>query len=744
MNISTKRLLNHLLLVGACSLSTQALASIPYVDHHIKVKQPDGTTLELVLNGTTHYADQRTLDGYPVIYDKTQKGYTFAKLSKDAQRFVSSGILVNEANKRLVTDLAKSIDIPKNAKRRIGLFNKQKINAADKKIDDGKSTSFLTDPTDLSGNVKGLTVLIQFPDQTGSIAKTDVENYANQLGYTGYGNAQSIRGYFRSVSGDKLDYTQSVVGYYTAKRDKSYYTDPNVGYGTRAQELIREALDWLENTQGYDFSTLSTNSGGKVLGLNVFYTGESDGGWAKGLWPHQGSLSRSWCADGVCLSGYQITNMSNALSIGTFIHESGHLIANWPDLYDYDGSSNGSAATHCVMGYGILGGNRPQKPVPPNGYFRHLAGWESVTELNPAVNTNAPTGTISHQANSNTLYRWSNPAKAGEAFYVETRTKTGQSEHMPDEGLVVWHIDKDGSNNDEWHPYVQMEHADGARQPENSQNRGDEYDMFDASYQNSFGYSQPNALASKGTNSRWWSGTDSGFELSNISAVSGNMTFAVGSSGPTDPTDPGTVELDDNVVTDVANANKGESRYFTFEVPQGLDSVLFSLNGSNGDADLYVKKGAKATETDNDCKSTSSNSKESCTLNAGAGIYHATVYAYSGFNGLTIKAEAFSQGGNAGDRYSGNLSGAGQSDIQPDGSWFQYGGGSLQGVLEGPANADFDLKLEKWQNGAWAEVAKSESSSSNEQINYEAASGYYRFIISSYSGSGDYTFDLYK
>lgn len=738
----SNRQLKTLLFAGACALSSQALASLPYVDHHYTVKQPDGSTLELVLNGTTHYADQRTVDGYPVIYDAKVKGYTFAKLAKNGQRFVSSGILVNQANRRLAKNFSKDIDIPQSAKRRIGQYNAQKLKGSDKHGKNNTGVRNSIDATNLSGNVKGLTILIQFPDQAGTIGKSEVENYANQIGYRGYGNAQSIRGYFRTVSGGKLDYTNTVVGYYTARNNKSYYTDPNAGFGTRAQELIREALNWLNNQQGFDFSSLSTDSSGKVLGLNVFYTGEPDTGWSKGLWPHQGSLSQSWCADGVCASGYQITNMSDALSIGTFIHESGHLIANWPDLYDYDGSSDGSVATHGVMGYGILGGERPQKPVPPNGYFRHLAGWESVTELNPAVNANAPSGTLSHQANSNTLYRWSNPNKAGEAFYVETRTKTGQNEHMPDEGLVVWHVDKaDGSNNTEWHPYVQMEHADGARQPEKSENRGDEYDMYDAGYQNSFGHSQPNALASKGTNSRWWDGSDSGFELSNISAVSSNMTFVVGNSNPTDP---GVVVLSEGVTTNVTDSNKGQSRYFTFEVPQGADSVSFTLAGNNGDADLYVKKGAQASENDNHCKSTSANSNESCILNSGAGVYHATVFAYSGFNGLTIKAESFNDAGSGGEHYTGNLTGAGDSDIHPDGSWFQYTGGSLRGVLKGPANADFDLKLEQWKNGGWSEVAKSETNTANEEINFNAGDGYYRFNIYSYSGSGDYTFEIYK
>lgn len=156
---------------------------------------------------------------------------------------------------------------------------------------------------------------------------------------------------------------------------------------------------------------------------------------------------------------------------------------------------------------------------------------------------------------------------------------------MPGQGLIVWHVDPNGSNNNEWYPYVQMEHADGNRDPEKNTNLGDTYDMYHASGQDTLGDTQPNALSSRGTNSRWWSGADSGLELTNISAISSRMTFDIGGEG---------------------NSNQ--------------------------------------------------------------------------------------------ENYSGYLSGKGVSHIIPNGSWFQYDGGTLYGVLTGPGNADFDLSLEKWQN----------------------------------------------
>ncbi|TQV89334.1 M12 family metallopeptidase [Aliikangiella coralliicola] len=112
-------------------------------------------------------------------------------------------------------------------------------------------------------------------------------------------------------------------------------------------------------------------------------------------------------------------------------------------------------------------------------------------------------------------------------------------------------------------------------------------------------------------------------------------------------------------------------------------------------------------------------------------------------SGGDIAAAAAIYGGNGGggETYTGSLSGTNDSDVQPNGNWFQYGGGTLRATLSGPSNADFDLKLYRW-NGSWVEVAKSESPTSNESINYNASSGYYYFKVYSYSGSGSYTFTL--
>lgn len=636
------------LLAGTASLWVNpAQAAIPYNNQPFQFRQPGGTTLTIYLSGNSLFAEQRLGDGRLVVYDAQLKGYAYGRVSADGKTIESTGQLASPPAKKAV-DQAQSGSMTSGAGMEPGLssaakavlvkeaqqqlFGQQSEASAahlhDEPADDAAVLATDVSTSALPSTVKGLTVIIQFPDQAGTISKAQVESFLNDLNYSGFGNAQSVRGYFRTVSAGKLDYQNSVTRYYTAKKNKAYYTDNSLSASVRSMELISEALNWLEKTEGFDFSTLTTNSNKQILGLNFFYAGEADSAWSKGLWPHMGGLSPKFCADGVCTSRYQITNMGSNMAIGTFVHESGHLLFGWPDLYDYDGSSEGSVAAFCLMGYGAIGAQNKFKPTPPVGVLRHLAGWDSVIELNPKLNSQAPSGSLSHTSESHQLYRWSNPANTAEAFYLEAIHQSGQQQYQPDQGLAVWHVDPSGDNSNEWKPYIQMEHADGNRDPENKRNRSDATDLYDGNSTAEFNRNFPNALTSKGTNSLWWNGSDSGFALTQISSPAPTISFQL------------------------VAASTGET-------------------------------------------------------------------------------------------YSGTLARGAQA-IVPNNSYFQYGGGSIRLTLTGPATANFDLYLQRWNGSGWATVAQSTSGTAKESLSYAANSGYYRALVKAVSGSGNYTLKLEK
>ncbi|GAA3007358.1 S1 family peptidase [Streptosporangium longisporum] len=81
----------------------------------------------------------------------------------------------------------------------------------------------------------------------------------------------------------------------------------------------------------------------------------------------------------------------------------------------------------------------------------------------------------------------------------------------------------------------------------------------------------------------------------------------------------------------------------------------------------------------------------------------------------------------------------GQSALQPRGVYYRARQGGLHsGCLNGPAGADFDLELLRWNGSAWRVVASSDGPGPNKKIAYTGTPGRYRFRVTATAGSGPY------
>lgn len=192
------------------------------------------------------------------------------------------------------------------------------------------------------------------------------------------------------------------------------------------------------------------------------------------------------------------------------------------------------------------------------------------------------------------------------------------------------------------------------------------------------------------------------------------------------------------------SGSTGSWRHYVITVPSGQTKLEIIQSGGTGDADLYVNFGSSPTTSDWDYRPYKSGNNETVTVtNPSAGNWYIGIYAYSTYSGVSLKATyTGSSGGGScsGTQYSGSLSGAGKSQYQPNGSYYYSSkSGSHTAQLAGPASADFDLFLQKWNGSSWATVARSEGATSTESISYSGTSGYYRWRVYSYSGSGSYT-----
>jgi hypothetical protein len=220
------------------------------------------------------------------------------------------------------------------------------------------------------------------------------------------------------------------------------------------------------------------------------------------------------------LYDYQFTDMGSELTLGTFCHENGHMVCDFPDLYDYGFESRG-AGSYSLMAYGGSGKN----PAQVDAYLKHAAGWSTkVTEITPAM-------IASVQAAKNDFYVF--VRDPSEYFIVENRQQAGRDALLPDSGLAIWHVDTTGTNNNEQmtpalHYECSIEQGDGRFDLERNVNAGDGADLFASPQASRF-------AADTTPNSHWWSGAASGLTIEQISAPGAVMTFRTPGARPATP-----------------------------------------------------------------------------------------------------------------------------------------------------------------------------------------------------------------
>ncbi len=493
-------------LLAVSFLVTTAQAD-PVAGKTFNVQQPDGTPVDVRVWGDEFYTVVESMGGYTLVRDPATQEICYAVLSADATELLSTGVRAGESPPaRLMLD--KHIRITPEATRaavRAARARFARPGGSPDGLPAGQRGSWPD-----HGNVRGITLLIDFVDQGPSILPTNVEKYCNQVGYTGYGNNGSIRDYFYDVSDGNLTYTNYVPAtYYRAQHPKTWYEETDTPGENRPLVLVLEALVDLD-ASGFDFSQYDSNTDGIIDAVNVFYAGPVNNAWGEGLWPHAGWVS--FQADGVETNRYQITNMGTSLRLRTFCHENGHMLLGWNDLYDYDFDSTG-VGRFCLMSYGASDTN-PQEPC---AYMKALSGWSTVHVLTtPQVGLAVP-------SDANITYKFPHPTAANEYYMIENRQWADRDAALPGAGLAIWHVDEFGNNDHneqtpEWHFECTLVQADGRWDLENDSNYGDATDLWYApNYTTCTPYTDPNT--------NWWSGDASNLIVENVSDLATIMTF---------------------------------------------------------------------------------------------------------------------------------------------------------------------------------------------------------------------------
>jgi M6 family metalloprotease-like protein len=483
---------------------------------------PDGAEIRVRGWGDQYSAVFETLDGFTVVEDPDTGYFHIATLSEDKNSLVPTDQRAATANtqelslpRHIRTTREATREEARRARDEVGEQPRWEERRAQRRARrrESREPGPEAEPPQSGtvGDYVGLCVLIRFPDVPDTISQREVDNFCNQPGYSNNNNNGSVHDYFLDNSRGTLRYTNIVTAYYTSQHDRAYYTDRAIPYGRRARELIVEALKNLRD-QGFDFSRLTVDDEGFIRALNVFYVDTRVNNWREGLWPHQGGLSPDFVvAGGKRFRDYQITDMGKQLKLRTFCHENGHLICDFPDLYDYDHDSNGVGG-FCLMCKSPSDVN----PVQVCAYLKAEAGWAAqLTTITPGMSA-----TISAESNDFFIYRKDDK----EYFIIENRQQAGRDKALPDAGLAIWHVDENIRRNNfqqmtpTEHYECSLEQADNRFDLEHQANQGDSDDLFGAPTATVFG-------DMSGPDSKWWDGTASGLEIEQISASGTSMTF---------------------------------------------------------------------------------------------------------------------------------------------------------------------------------------------------------------------------
>jgi M6 family metalloprotease-like protein len=511
-----------------------ALIAAPHNGEVFELRQPDGSLVPARVFGDEFYQDVEGIDGFTLVRD-ADGWICYAEVSADGSEYVSTGVRYTGTSRapasRKGVRISGGSALRKHGKNREALGYEELIaprppssplSFMPKKLD-GESPA----PAAAVRKVVGITLLIEFPDQKSNISQAAMDDFCNRAGgVNGTAASGSVHDYFYDVSNGLLEYTNLVTPFVTVDSNKAYY-DRGTNY-QYVPQLLTSALNKLK-ASGFDISTATTeaaasgaNRGRQVaVALNIFYAGSPTAGWANGIWPHSGTMTgQSASINGIYFASYQLSNLgtgNNPPNIGTFVHENGHMLMKWPDLYSYESPAHSNG----VGDWCVMNSNSGSNPQQPNPYLRDLAGWIDITPI-----TDATSGVFEMASNSYMAFKYAQNSK--ESYYIEARRRTAAAVNsrnaaIPGSGLAIWHIHADGKNTtpEKGFPLIALVQADGLYELENKVNGGNAGDLFRARHNASFNKATAPAAV-------YHDGVLSNIDISEVSDSGAAMSFRVG------------------------------------------------------------------------------------------------------------------------------------------------------------------------------------------------------------------------
>lgn len=471
-----------LLLIIVSALFGVRLMAVPASPAPIKIKQPDGTQITVVLKGDEFFHYRTTTDGYPII--KSDQGIFHYALVSEKGNLTMTDIKASDIKKRSQVEKKFLKTLPDNLTTLINSrLKKSKIATPLQRTSQQGASKYPT-----TGTPKSLVILVNFSDlsfvvQNPQTAFTDL---LNKEGYNDNYGTGSARDYFRDNSMGVFNPQFDVVGPFTLPQKYSYYgKNDKDGYDLYPVQMIVDACT-LASQNGVDFAQYDTNNDSFVDNVFVYYAGhnEAENGPENTIWPHRwlvqpGSnytgtktsitFNGKQIYDYACTSELKSSSGNNMCGIGTFCHEFGHVLG----LVDFYATND---SKHHTLSYWDIMDSGPylNSGITPPGYSAHerfFLGWLTPQLANSPIdgqlepiNTSNKAYIITETGNHN--LNGQNPFPA-EYFLLENRQKTGWDKYLPGHGMLVTHVyynastwDSNSPNNDQSKMGVDIVEAD--------------------------------------------------------------------------------------------------------------------------------------------------------------------------------------------------------------------------------------------------------------------------------------------
>lgn len=528
--------------------------SVPASPDSFYVYQPDGTPIEVQLKGDEYQHWVETTEGYSVQRSPQNNIWYYVEYFI-GKRPVLTQFPADQLPPRMLKKHIKPI-------REVYLEGSEDETSDEPSMDrslpqsEDKQSRFVPEgvaPIVMSGKV--LFILVQYQDTPFTYPAADWASFLSD----------DIADFFNTASSGKVNLTPAleshgtaddgVVGWLTVSRDYPYNPGIQVGLSTSDRTaLVQYAIE--EADAFVDYASYDENGDGFIdadeLAITIVVAGYEraygGGTYTPAVWGHKSSISPV-TVDGVLVGAYHNRKGGYAMfgevqrstetnghqaTMGIMVHELGHLIFGFPDLYDTDGSSSGIGA-FCVMSGGSWGRSSDatwsgETPVMPCASIKYQAGWAAGSSL---CGTQSITASGATTANfSNTVFRakTNNFPNDTQYFLVENRQPIGYDRGLERYlgtsfgGLAIFHVDDTQTDNeDDDHRWVDLEEADGIQLGDSSGSAAKLW--FNGQSANPGGFT-----ASSTPDSDLYSGSASQVSLTDIS-TSGEIMTAVLAAG---------------------------------------------------------------------------------------------------------------------------------------------------------------------------------------------------------------------